>query len=58
MGLGAYVPLNNHLSVGVSGSYYDGDTGVAGPVGGSGKSQAYDGAANLTWRDGERRHLA
>lgn len=53
MGLGAYVPLNNHLSVGVSGSYYDGDTGVAGPVGGSGKSQAYDGAANLTWRDGD-----
>lgn len=52
IGLGAYVPLSEHLSVGVSGSYYDGDTGIAGPVGGSGKSEAYDGAANLTWRDG------
>lgn len=52
MGMGAYLPLSDHLSVGVSGSYYDGDTGVGGPVGGSGKSEAYDGAANLTWRDG------
>lgn len=53
IGLGAYVPLNDRLSVGVSGSYYDGDTGVAGPVGGSGNSEAYDGAANLTWRNGD-----
>ena len=52
MGIGAYVPLSDQLSIGLSGSYYDGDTGVAGPVGGSGKSEAYDGAANLTWRSG------
>jgi phospholipase/lecithinase/hemolysin len=52
MGIGAYVPLSDQLSIGLSGSYYDGDTGVAGPVGVSGKSEAYDGAANLTWRNG------
>jgi hypothetical protein len=52
MGMGAYVPLSNQFSLGVSGSYYDGDTDVAGPVGGSGKAASYDGAANLTWRDG------
>lgn len=49
-GLGAYLPLNEDISAGLSGAIYDGDTRIGGLLGGSGKSEAYDVAANLSWR--------
>ena len=50
IGLGAYVPLSDHLSGGVSGAIYDGDMDIGGLLGGSGNTKTYDIAANLMWR--------
>jgi hypothetical protein len=54
IGLGLHAPLNDQISLGASGAYYDGDAVYSGPVGGGGDSSAYDFAANLIWNSGNK----